>query len=84
MTEQNLLTRDDVGLHYYFNGYEYADGWIFIGNSIFKNVYNLKIDTEEYGDAIDEYLKDSFEGMTEEYAIEHLDECLIDCSALRC
>ncbi|WP_432631608.1 hypothetical protein [Brachyspira sp.] len=72
-----LLTRDDIGIHYYFNGYEYADGHIYIGDSIYQNVVDgLKITTTEQGDTYDEYLKDTFEGKTEEYAKEHLDEAI--------
>lgn len=83
MTNEKKLTRDDIGIHYYFNGYEFANGHIYIGDSIFNNIYNLEIDSEEYGDACDEYLKDTFEGMTEEYACEHLQECILEFPCLR-
>ena len=83
MTNEKKLTRDKIGIYYYFNGYEFANGHIYIGDSIFKNIYNLKIDSEEYGDACDEYLKDTFEGMTEEYACEHLQECILEFPCLR-
>ena len=83
MTQEKKLTRDDIGIHYYFDGYEFANGWIYVGDSIFKNVYNLKIDSKEYGDACEEYLKDTFEGTTEEYACEHLNECILEFSCFR-
>lgn len=73
-----LLTRDDIGIHYYFSGYEYANGHIYIGDSIYQNIYHLEIDSKEYGDACEEYLKDCFEGKTEEYAKEHLDEAIAE------
>ena len=82
---QKVLTRDDIGIHYYFNGFEYADGWIYIGDSVYQNrVYNLRIDTEEYGDACDEYLKDMLEGKTQEEAEECMDEVIAEFPFLRC
>ena len=84
MTNEKLLTRDDIGIHFYFNGYEYANGHIYIGDSIYRNIYNLEIDTAEYGEACEEYLKDTFEGMTEEFAREHLSECIAEFPLLRC
>lgn len=82
---QKVLTREDIGIHYYFNGYEYADGWIYIGDSVYQNrVYNLGIDTEEYGDACDEYLKDMLEGKTQEEAEECMDEVIAEFPFLRC
>ena len=80
---EKKLTRDDIGIYYYFDGYEFANGWIYIGDSIIKNIYNLEIDSKEYGDACDEYLKDTFCNMTEEFALEHLNECILEFSCLR-
>lgn len=75
LQNQKVLTRDDIGIHFYFNGYEYANGHIYIGDSIYQNIYNLEIETQEQDE---EYLKDTFEGKTEEFACEHLDECIAE------
>lgn len=36
LQNQKVLTRDDIGIHFYFNNYEYANGHIYIGDSISK------------------------------------------------
>lgn len=82
LQNQKVLTRDDIGIHFYFNGYEYANGHIYIGDSIFQNIYNLEIETQEQGEAYEEHLKNTFEGETEEFACEHLSECIEEFSLL--
>lgn len=85
LQNQKVLTRDDIGIYFYFTSYEYADGWIYIGDSVYQNtVYNLEIDSQEYGDACDEYLKDMLEGKTQEEAEECLDDVIAEFSFLRC
>lgn len=82
LQNQKVLTRDDIGIHFYFNGYEYANGHIYIGDSIYQNIYDLEIESQEQGEAYEEYLKDTFEGKTEEFACEHLSECIAEFSLL--
>lgn len=82
LQEQKALTREDIGIHFYFKDYEFADGYIYFKDDIFRNIYDLEIKTKEQGEAYDEYLKDYFEGETEEYFNENIDKCILEFSYL--
>lgn len=43
MTKNGKLQKKDVGIHAYFSGFEYADGWVYVDTHIFKKVYNMKL-----------------------------------------
>lgn len=79
MTKKGKLQKKDVGIHAYFNGYEYADGHIYVGDEVFLNkVYNMRLTSKRACQRANKMFKKLAAGRHIDNVLENIDEILLE------
>ena len=74
MTKEKLLTKNNIGVYEFFSDKPQSKNYYDIILGEWRDT--VKIENYETALKLDEEIKNSFEGKTKEYAIEHLQEVL--------
>lgn len=74
MTNEKLLTKNNIGVYEFFSDKPQPKNYYDIILGEWRDT--VKIENYETALKLDEEIKNSFEGKTKEYAIEHLQEVL--------